>query len=51
MTGYREFVETLRKKGFSIQRPGVLGFDKESAGEIFKQVFGEDFGKDGKDKR
>ena len=50
MTGYDEFVGMLRKKGFPAQNPGTISFDsfdKETASEIFREVFGEDFGKGG----
>lgn len=48
MTGYHEFVETLREKGFSAQNPGFAQFDQEAVGQIFHEMFGEDFGKGGK---
>lgn len=50
MVGYNEFVDMLKKKGFSAQSPGVFNFDKKAARNIFHEVFGEDFGKDSKDK-
>ena len=32
-------------KGFPAQSPGTLNFDKNTAKDIFHEVFGEDFGK------
>lgn len=51
MKGYSEFVEMLKKKGFPTQSPGFCQFDKNVAGEIFREMFGEDFGKDSRNKR
>lgn len=45
MTGYSEFLDMLKKKGFPAQNPGTLNFDKNAAKDIFHEVFGEDFGK------
>lgn len=50
MAGYHEFVEMLRKKGFPAQSPGAVNFDKKAANDIFQEFFGEDFGKDGRNK-
>jgi hypothetical protein len=38
----------LRKKGFPAQSPSALNFDKNTAKDIFHEVFGEDFGKGSK---
>lgn len=48
LAGYNEFVDMLRKKGFPVQSPGTLNFDKNTAKDIFHEVFGEDFGKGSK---
>ena len=45
LAGYNEFVDMLRKKGFPAQSPSALNFDKNTAKDIFHEVFGEDFGK------
>lgn len=48
LAGYNEFVDMLKKKGFPVQSPNALNFDKNAVKDIFHEVFGEDFGKDGK---
>lgn len=51
MAGYSEFVDMLKKKGFPSQSPNAFNFDKfdkNAVKDIFHEVFGEDFGKDGK---
>jgi hypothetical protein len=48
LAGYNEFVDMLRKKGFPAQSPSALNFDKNTAKDIFHEVFGEDFGKGSK---
>ena len=48
LAGYNEFVDMLRKKGFPAQSPSALNFDKNTAKDIFHEVFGQDFGKSSK---
>ena len=44
----RLFADMLKKKGFPAQSPGALNFDKNTAKDIFHEVFGQDFGKSSK---
>ena len=48
MTGYNEFVATLKEKGFPEAKPSDLG--ELDAGKVFQDFFGEDFGKNSRQK-
>lgn len=48
MTGYNEFVATLKEKGFPEAKPSNPG--DLDAGKVFQDFFGEDFGKNSRQK-